>query len=238
MKIRRVFAAMLAVLVVVSGVGAEPRVEEAIQVLQDEWAEVFYRLPENQQTGRYESLLTRVKAVEQEYPARAEPLILEAIILCTYAAAEWGLDSLTRVRTARELLVKSIDLDPKAMEASAFITLGNLYYRLPGWPISYGDDDLARQYLEAAVKLYPNALDTNYFLGDFWLHEGDYDKALAYLEKANQAPTRASQRLSDSKIKEQLSVALNAARKRDDTHSDFFSDLLPSSLKHKGDPPP
>jgi tetratricopeptide (TPR) repeat protein len=218
---------MLAALVV-SDVCAEPRVEEAIQALQDAWAEVFYRLPEDQQAERHEALLMRSKALKEEYPKRAEPLILEAIILCTYAAAEWGISSLTRVREARELLVKSIDLDPKAMEASAFITLGNLYYRLPGWPISYGDDDLARQYLEAAVKLYPDALDANYFLGDFWLHEGDYDKALAYLEKAGKAPIRASQRLSDSKIKEQLSVALNAARKRDDTHSDFFSDLLPS----------
>jgi tetratricopeptide (TPR) repeat protein len=239
LRIRHVFAATLAVfLVIANGAGAETRMEEAIQVLQDEWAEAFYRLPEDQQVERYESLLTRVRAIEREHPDRAEPLILQAIILCTYAAAERGLGSLTQVRTARELLVKSIDLDPTAMEASAFITLGNLYYRLPGWPISYGDDDLARQYLEAAARLYPNALDSNYFLGDFWLQEGDYDKALSYLEKADQAPIRTTQHLSDSKIKEQLAVALNAARKRDGTHSDFFSDLLPSSFKQESGAPP
>lgn len=237
MTIRCVFAAILAVFLV-NGAVAEPRVEETIQALQDEWAEVFYRLPENQQAERYEVLLTRVHAVEQQHPDRAEPLILEAIILCTYAAADWGLDSLTRVRTARTLLIKSIDRDPEAMGASAFITLGNLYYRLPGWPISYGNDDLARQYLEAAARLYPDALDTNYFLGDFWLHEGDYDKALTYFEKADRAPIRVSQRLSDSKIKEQLAVALSAARKRDQTHADFFSGLLPSSYQHKGEAKP
>lgn len=217
----------------VTGAGAQPGVEEAIQVIQDEWAEVFYRLPEDQQVEKFTALLARVRAVKEQYPNRAEPLILEAIILCTYAAADWGLSSLSRIREARELLVKSIDFDPKAMEASAFITLGNLYYRLPGWPISYGDDNLARQYLEAALRLYPNALDANYFLGDFWLHEGDYDKALGYLEKADQAPIRASQKLSDGKIKEELGVALNAARKRENTHSDFFSDLLPDSFEYE-----
>lgn len=220
----------------VQGVRADAGVEETIQHLQDEWAEVFYRLPEDQQAERYESLLKRVQVVKDSYPQRAEPLILEAIILCTYAAAEWGISSLIRINEARELLVKSIDFDPKAMQASAFITLGNLYFRLPGWPISYGNDEVARQYLEAAAKLYPDALDANYFLGDFWLHEGDYDKALAYLEKADKAPIRASHQLSDIKIKEELSVALNAARKRENVHSDFFASLLPDSFKQTAQP--
>jgi len=211
-----------------NGVSAGPGLEQTIQMLEDEWAEVFYRLPEKQQVERYKSLLTRLQDLKKEYPARAEPLVLEAIILCTYAAADWGISSLTRTKEARALLVKSIDFDPKAMNASAFITLGNLYYRLPGWPISYGDKHLAREYLEAAVRLYPDALGANYFLGDFWLHEGDPDKALKYFEKADKAPIRPSQRLSDSKIKEQLAVALNAARQRVETHTDFFSSLLPS----------
>ena len=150
------------------------------------------------------------------------------MILCTYAAADWGLSSLSRLRDARELLIRSIDLDPKAMDASAFITLGNLYYRLPGWPISYGDNRQALIYLEAAVRLFPNALDSNYFLGDYWLHDGNYAKALEFLEKAEKAPIRQTQRLSDEKIKQELAVALVAARKRENGHADFFSSLLPS----------
>ena len=206
---------------------ADPGVEDAVQVLEDEWGEVFYKLPSDQQAPRFKALLPRVQALQDKYPKRAEPLILEAIVLCTLASTEWGFSSLTRLRKARELLIRSIDFDPKAMGASAFITLGNLYYRLPGWPISYGNNDLARQYLESAVKLFPNALDANYFLGDFWLHEEDHAKALPYLEKAEKAPVRPNHLLSDNRIKEELQPALMAARKGEEAHSDFFSSLIP-----------
>lgn len=199
----------------------------ALQQIQDEWAEAFYRQPDDRQAQVYQALLPRVRDLARKHPKRAEPLIVEAVILCTYAAADWGLSSLTRLNQARELLIRSIDLDPKAMDASAFITLGNLYYRLPGWPISYGDEAQALTYLEAAVRLYPSALDSNYFLGDYWLHEGKYEKAIGYLEKADKAPLRASQRLSDEKIKQELQAALAASRKRLAPHSDFFSSLLP-----------
>lgn len=226
-----VFAKALICLVLLSGsVHAEPGVEQQVQTLEDEWAEIFYHQPTSRQGALFEALLPRVRAVKTRYPQRAEPLILEAIVLCTYAAADWGLSSLSRIGEARGLLVKSIDLDPKAMHASAFITLGNLYHRVPGWPISFGDDKLALQYLEAAHRMFPNALDSNYFLGDFWLHKGKFDRALPYLEKAAQAPIRAAQRLSDEKIKAELEPALAAARQRKKPHADFFDDLLPSIL--------
>ena len=212
---------------IVHDVHAQPSTEDAVQLLEDEWAEVFYKLPSNQQASRFKALLPRVQALQEQYPKRAEPLILEAIVLCTLASTEWGFSSLTRLSKARELLIRSIDFDPKAMGASAFITLGNLYFRLPGWPISYGDDELARQYLESAVKLFPDALDANYFLGDYWLHEEDHAKALQYLEKADQAPVRPNHLLSDTRIKEELQPALTAARKGEEPHTDFFSSLIP-----------
>ncbi|NJD05191.1 MAG: tetratricopeptide repeat protein [Methylococcaceae bacterium] len=206
---------------------AEKPFEAALQQIQDEWAEAFYHQPDDRQAEVYESLLPRVRKLAKAHPERAEPLIVEAVILCTYAAADWGLSSLTRLDQARELLIRSMDRDPKAMDASAYITLGNLYYRLPGWPISYGDENQAITYLEAAVRLYPDGLDSNYFLGDYWLHEGKYDKAIGYFEKADKAPLRANQRLSDEKIKQELQVALAASRKHLAPRADFFSSLLP-----------
>ena len=207
---------------------AAPNFEQELHQIQDEWAETFYHMPEDQQVPRFKNQLVRVHALQKALPQRAEPLIVEAVILCTYAAADWGLSSLGRLNDARDLLIRSIDKDPMAMDATAFITLGNLYYRLPGWPISYGDNRQALVYLEAALRMYPNSLDSNYFLGDYWLHEGAYKKALNYLEKADQAPVRPNQRLSDEKLKEELKAALAAARKGEATHSDFFSSLLPS----------
>ena len=205
---------------------ADPAAATA-KTLNAEWAEIFYRLPSEAQTDKYSELLSRIRAFKAQYPRRAEPLILEAITLCTLAAADWGFDSLSRIGEARELLEKSIDLDPKAMEASAFLTLGNLYYRLPGWPLSFGDEDQALQYYEMAVRLYPDGLDANYFMGDYWLGEEEYDKALPYLEKADKAPLRPAHRLSDSKLKGEVEKALKAARNRDNDHNDFFSQITP-----------
>jgi tetratricopeptide (TPR) repeat protein len=200
--------------------------------LEDEWAEIFYRLSEEQHEEKFRDLLGRVQRTADKHPDVAELLVLQAIVLCTYAGAGSPFTALGKVERARELLIKSIHLDPRAMEASAFITLGNLYYRLPGWPISYGDDESARQYLEAGLKLYPDNIDTNYFYGDFLLEQGEYDQALPYLEKAHQAPIRPHMELSDRKLKEEIGKALVSARAKQD-RGDFFSAFEPDFKRKK-----
>lgn len=221
-------ALALTILASVPGVAAEPSAHQQVQSLQDEWADIFYHLPADEQAEKFKTLLPRVHALVDRYPQEAEPLVMEALVLYTYAASEFSFSSLSKVKRARELLVKSIAIDPKAMEGSAYLTLGNLYYRLPGWPISYGDDKLARQYLEAALKLFPEALDTNYFYGDFLMGQGEFRQAIPYLEKADKAPIRAQMRLSDLKLKEELKHRLKAAQAESEDGGDFFSRLLPT----------
>ncbi|MGZ8216862.1 tetratricopeptide repeat protein [Methylomagnum sp.] len=207
---------------------AEPDFSTTLQALHDEWAVIFYTLPEDQHAAKFKDLLARVHAASEKQPNQADPLILEAIVLCTYAGAEFGLSALRKVEQARTLLEKSIALDPRAMEASAYIALGNLYHRLPGWPISYGDDDIAKPYFEAALKLYPDAIDTNYFYGDFLLSDGEFDQALPYLEKADRAPIRPGTQLSDRRLKEEITKALADARAKNDDRADFFTQFIPS----------
>jgi tetratricopeptide (TPR) repeat protein len=229
LKLLHLYCAALALMILapVPGVATESSVHQQVQGLHDEWADIFYRLPVYEQAGKFETLLPRVHALVERYPQEAEPLVIEAYVLCSYAAAEFSLSSLSKVARARELLVKSIAINPTAMEGSAYVTLGNLYYRLPGWPISYGDDDQARQYLEAALKLFPEALDTNYFYGDFLMGQGEFRQAIPYLEKADKAPIRPQSRLSDLKLKEELKHRLKAAQEQNDD-GDFFSRLLPT----------
>jgi tetratricopeptide (TPR) repeat protein len=222
-------ALALMILAPAPSVASEPSVNKLAQSLHDEWADIFYRLPVDEQARKYATLLPRVHALVERYPQEAEPLVIEAYVLCSYAATEFSLDSLRKVAQARDLLVKSIDLDPMAMDGSAYVTLGNLYYRVPGWPISYGNDDQARKYLEAALKLFPEGLDSNYFYGDFLMGEGEFRQALPYLEKADKAPIRAHSRLSDLKLKEELKHRLQAAQEEKEDGTDFFSGLLPTS---------
>lgn len=202
-----------------------------LSLLEEEWAEIFYRTPRDRQPEEFEKLLQRARAVAAQNPEQAEPLVLEAIVLCTYAGSEGGFGALRKVKQARELLIKAIAINPRAMDGAAYITLGNLYSRLPGWPISYGNNEAARRYLETALFLYPNAPDTNYFYGDFLLRQGEYDKALSYLEKADRAPLRPRMQRSDIRLKQEIEQTLQAARENQSGHSNFFSRLLPTFLR-------
>jgi tetratricopeptide (TPR) repeat protein len=59
-----------------------------------------------------------------------------------------------------------------------------LYYRVPGFPVAFGDKQKARQLLEEAVHTAPQGMDAEYFYGDFLYSEGDYRKAIAVFETA------------------------------------------------------
>lgn len=221
-------ASLLAIAHPAAAAADESGLRAALQSLHDEWSVIFYQMPEDQQAAKFENLLARVHAITERHPESAEPLVLEAIVLCTYAGADIGFGVLSKVKRARKLLERSIDIDPKAMEGSAYVALGNLYHRLPGWPISFGDDEAARRYFEAAQKMFPKAIDTNYFLGDFLLSAGQYEQALRYLELADRAEIRPDSRISDLKLKEEIAKALADARARNDDRSDFFSQFIPS----------
>ena len=210
---------------------AEPSADELAKTLNDEWEAIFYTQPADQQAVQFKALLPRIREFKAKFPNRAEPLVIEAVTLCTLVAAEWSFSALGDIENATDLLLKSMELDPNAMEAAAYIALGNLYYRLPGGPLSFGDDDLARQYLESAVKYYPNEVDANYFLGDYWLGEEDYGKALVYLEKADKAKIRKEHILADTRTKAETRNALEAARRGDNGRDSFFSDIVPSFFK-------
>lgn len=176
--------------------------------LQEGWQHAYYVAPEGERADRLEVLLGRAEQLRRDYPLRPEAYITEAIVLCVYSGENWGLSALSNVAKARDLLLQAKDMDPKTMEGSAFITLGALYYQVPGWPFSFGDDDVAEMYLKKAVQLFPNALDSNYFYGDYLYHQDKYKKAYKYLKRADQAPVRPQMALSDRQLKKDLAELL------------------------------
>ncbi len=202
-------------------------VDVAVHRLQQEWEEVLYTLPDEQHASRFQDLLARIGQLEGQNPALASPKALKAMVLCTYAGTRVGLGALDMVQTARELLQAAISIDPGVLNGSAYITLGNLYQRLPGWPVSFGDDALARQYFEAALKLFPDALDTHYFYGNFLLGQGDYEQARVHLLKADSIALTDEASVADRQLKRQIKDALQAAETRHPLKDDFFSRLLP-----------
>lgn len=183
------------------------------QSLQEEWARIKYQVQgKDAKLAAIAKLEQRASAYTKANPKSADALIWEAIILATDANITKSLSGLPKVEKAKSLLEQSLKIDPKAMEGSAHMTLGSLYYQVPGWPVGFGDDDLAAQHLKAALAINPNGMDTNYWYGAYLLDDGQYNAAFPYLEKALAAPERANRKIADAGRKIEIKDALAKAK--------------------------
>jgi tetratricopeptide (TPR) repeat protein len=175
----------------------DPGLNSGILEIQHAWEHVHYQLPENEQEAAFAGVEKMADALMARYPGRAEPLAWKAIVLSTHAGAKGGLGALSLVRQARDLLEQAESIDPDALDGSIYTTLGSLYYQVPGWPIGFGDDKKAEEFLKKALTINPNGIDPNYFYGDYLYRKNHYSEALSFLEKAMQAPPRPNRPLAD-----------------------------------------
>lgn len=183
-----------------------------IQKLQTRWAEIKYQTPD---AGQEKALVTLVAEAEHLRIAntRAPYLIWEAIIRSTYAGAKGGLGALDQVKQAKKLLEQAIDIDPAAMNGSAYTSLGSLYYQVPGWPVGFGDDKKAKEMLLKGLSYNPDGIDSNYFYGDYLLQQKHYQQAVAAFEKALKAAPRPGRESADAGRKGEIEVAIAKAKK-------------------------
>ncbi|CAN5430739.1 hypothetical protein BH11PSE7_BH11PSE7_21310 [soil metagenome] len=198
MTTRRLSAFPLLALFSAMALAAPVTQDEAVADLAHQWARITYQTPEAQKEAALRGLLASSRQVAQAYPARAEPLIWEAIILSSAAKAEGGLGALGKVKEARDLLLEAEKLSPGAMNGSALESLGTLYAKVPGWPLSFGDKAKARDYLLKALTVDPASMDANYFYADFLASQGEYEPAARYAGKALLAPPRPGREDADA----------------------------------------
>ncbi|MFZ9061819.1 MAG: tetratricopeptide repeat protein, partial [Steroidobacteraceae bacterium] len=119
------------------------------------------------------------------------------IVLSSWAGKKGGLGALKLCKEARASLEAAEALDPAVLQGSVYTSLGTLYYRVPGWPVGFGDDDKAETYLRKALDLNPEGIDPNYFYAEFLYEEGEYRDALAHLDRAASATPRPGRELAD-----------------------------------------
>lgn len=180
------------------------QLERDLLPLQQRWAEIQYTVPDERKAQAFEVLSDQARTLVAECPERAEPLIWEGIVLSTYAGAKGGLGALTLVRDARHALEQALALNESALEGSAHTSLGSLYYQVPGWPLSFGDDQEAERHLQKALALNPDGIDANYFYGDYLVDQGRPTEARVYLEHALAAPDRPGRALADEGRREDV----------------------------------
>jgi tetratricopeptide (TPR) repeat protein len=179
-----------------------------VQHLQERWAEVNYQLSGKAKESAFEALNVEADAIVKANDSSAEALIWSGIIKSTYAGVKGGLGALSLAKGSKAELEKAMAINSKALDGSAYTSLGALYFNVPGWPIGFGDDEKAEELLKQAVALNPTGIDGNYFYGNFLIKEKRYAEARTYLEAAQKAPARPGRGLADSGRQQEITQAL------------------------------
>ena len=189
-------------------------VEEAVAELQHDWEVIKYQTAQAQREARFEALADKAHAVSASYPGRAEALIWEGIIVGSWAGEKGGLGALGLVKKAKAMYESAIQIDGSALDGSAYASLGVLYYRVPGWPLGFGDKAKARELLQKALTLNPKGIDPNFFYAELLIETKHPDEAVTYLERALQAPPRPSRQIADTGRREEIRVLLEKVKSR------------------------
>ena len=188
---------------------AQAGVPEDVAKLQQQWEQIRYKTPADVQEPQLERLLAEARSSAAQHPGSADLLIWQAIIESTYAGAKGGLGALSNAKGARQTLEQALAIDPEALAGSAYTSLGSLYYQVPGWPIGFGDDKKALEYLKKGLAVNPDGIDPNYFYGDYLFRKGDYAEAARALNKALQAPPRPGRKVADEGRRAEIQTLLD-----------------------------
>ncbi len=177
-----------------------------LRSIERDWVNVNYHTQSREARVRgFEALAKRVNAVSSQHEGCAEPLTWEGIVLGTQARDTRGLlGALGIAKRARARLEAAERIDPDALGGSVYMMLGTLYYKVPGWPLGFGNDARARRYLEKALEVDPDSPDSNFFYAEFLIEQGETAEARRRLENALKLPVRPDHAEADRGRKEDI----------------------------------
>jgi tetratricopeptide (TPR) repeat protein len=187
--------------------------EDGIAEVQHDWEVIRYQTPSTEREKRFEALVTKAHRLSENQPGRSEPLIWEGIVVSSLAGEKGGLGALSLAKQAKGLYEEAIKIDGTALDGSAYNSLGVLYYKVPGWPLGFGDKDKARELLLRALALNPKGIDPNFFYGEYLLESKQATEALGYLERALQAPPRPGRQIADTGRREEARQLIEKAKR-------------------------
>lgn len=212
MKIHNVITAAVALAMAIPA-AANAGVSEEVKAINDSWAHITYEVHgSSTQTKALDRLAVQAAALVRRYPNQAEPLLWQGIVRSEQANRANFFHKLGLATQARDILARAYALDHGAGNGGAAMSLGVLYYKVPGSPIGFGDKARAGRLLREALTIDPDGLDANYFMGDYMLDQGDKAAARAYLTKALRAPHDASRPAWDAGRRREVQALLAKAR--------------------------
>ena len=178
---------------------ADPQMDSDVMRINNEWAHIRYQVRNrDSQFTQLGALAQQAHQLTLKYPGKAEPLLWEGIVVSEEAARASTLKQLGLAGQARDILTKASAINPKVADGGAAMSLGVLYYKVPGWPIGWGSTKKARFYFQQALFQDPRGLDNNFFYGDFLAQEGYTNQAKSVLQHALQAPPNPARPVWDA----------------------------------------
>jgi tetratricopeptide (TPR) repeat protein len=184
-----------------------------LTAIQQGWEQANYQSADDaEKERRLEALSARSETFARNYPQRAEALVWEGIVLSSYAGARGGIGALSLAKKSRDCLVQATRIDPAVLKGSAYTSLGALYYKVPGWPLGFGDRDKAAEFLQKALALNPDGMDPNYFVGELLYEKGEYSRSLQHLQKALAAPPRPDRPVADAGRRVEINTLMAKVR--------------------------
>lgn len=163
---------------------------------------------------RLETLLPHSETLASDNKDDAGFQMMAGFYNAQYAGYTGGLGALKYAKAAREFLEKSVKLDPALYGSSAHVVLGTLYAQVPRWPVGFGDKKKALKNYQAALKLSPNGIDSNFTYASYLFSQKKYVEAKTYLKKANTAPARADRPKADQRVRERIAKGLLEIEKK------------------------
>lgn len=189
-------------------------VDDAVAQLQHDWEVIRYQTPPAEREKRFEELAAQARKASENFPGRAEPLVWEGIIVSSQAGEKGGLGALGLAKQAKALYESAIAINGDVLDGSAYNSLGVLYYKVPGWPLGFGDKAKAKELLQKALAINPRGIDPNFFYGEYLVETRQPDQAATYLERALQAPARPSRQIADAGRREEARALLEKIKAR------------------------
>ena len=132
-------AALLAAGAAVAAPAAAQTMADEIKAINDSWAHITYQMNgSSHQTQALDNLDRQASQVVARYPGQAEPLLWEGIVVSEEANRANIFHQLSLAYRARDLLARAYAINPLAANGGVAMSLGVLYYKVPGSPIGFG----------------------------------------------------------------------------------------------------
>jgi tetratricopeptide (TPR) repeat protein len=188
---------------------SQAQMTDEIKSIQSQWAQINYQIAEDDKEGAFEKLAKTATQYVVNNPQNIHALVWEGIVYSTYAGVAGTFSAGKLAKHAKKSFEKAIKIDGSVLNGSAYTSLGVLYFKVPGWPLSFGSDKKAIKNLKKGLELNPNGIDSNYFYADYLVEDDDYKQAKEYLLKAQKAAPRPTRPVADEGRQAEIKKLLN-----------------------------